>query len=110
MCESSQSGRLQVTAEEIPDALPGVHGRFGTVAGPVHLQEGVPGAVVGVELVRLAVRLERLLELGDLIRRRMRVLPAEQAEQRAGQVTRPIDQRRNAVQRMSLRRRVDDGA
>src|SRR6516225_10571403 len=39
MCESSQSERLQVTAEEIPDALPGVRGRFRAVAGPVHLQE-----------------------------------------------------------------------
>src|SRR6185437_15832495 len=47
----SRCGRSEVTAEEVPDPLPGVHGRLGPVAGPVYLQEGVPGPVVGVELV-----------------------------------------------------------
>src|SRR5262249_58226622 len=78
-------GGLQVAAVEVPDALPGLHGGLGPVTGPVHLQEGVPGPVVEVELIGLAVRLERLLEFADLFRGRVRVLPAEQAEQRAGQ-------------------------
>src|SRR5262249_25697000 len=55
----SASGGLQVAAVEVPDALPGLHGGLGPVAGPVHLQEGVPGPVVEVELIGLAVRLER---------------------------------------------------
>src|SRR5580692_9260402 len=46
----SRWGRLQVTPEPGPDLLPGVHGRLRPVAGPVHLHEGVPGSVVGVEL------------------------------------------------------------
>src|SRR6266851_2145845 len=58
----------------------------------------MPGAVVGVELIGLAVRLERVLELGDLLRRRRFVVPAEQAEQRAGQVAGPLDQGRDAMQ------------
>jgi len=90
----SRCGRSEVTAEEVPDPLPGVHGRLGPVAGPVYLQEGVPGPVVGVELVGLAVRLERVFELGDVLGRGVLVVRAEQAEQRAGQVRGPLDQGR----------------
>jgi len=67
MCDSS---RLKVTAEEGPDPPPGVHSRLGPVVGPVYLHEGVPGTVVDVELMGLAVRLECLLELRDLLRGR----------------------------------------
>src|ERR1700761_8143145 len=69
MLGSSQPrGGLQVAAVEVPDALPGLHGRLGPVARPVDLQEGVSGPVVEVELIGLAVRLERLLEFSDLFR------------------------------------------
>ena len=73
---------------------PGVHGCLGPVAGPVHLQEGVTGSVVGVELIGLAVRLERGLEFGDVLGRGVLVIRAEQAEQRAGQVSGPLHQGR----------------
>jgi hypothetical protein len=90
--------------------LPGVHGGLGPVAGPVHLHEGVSGAVVGVELIGLACRLERGFEFGDVLGRGMLILSAEQPEERAGQVRGPLDQGRGAVQRVPLGRGLDDEA
>src|SRR5690242_6225986 len=98
---------LEVTVEEGPDLLPGVHRRLGPVIGAVYLHEGVPGTVVGVELVGLAVRLERLFELGDVRGRGELVVRAEQAEQRTGQVGGPVYQGRPAVQRVALGRGAD---
>jgi hypothetical protein len=43
-----------------------------------------------VKLIGLAVRLERGLEFGDVLGRGVLILGAEQAEQRAGQVTGPL--------------------
>ena len=56
-------------------------------------EEAVAGAVVAVELVGLAQALELLLGAVDLVRRRVRVLVAEDAQQRAAQVR---GQRRSA--------------
>ena len=70
--------------------LPAVHGRLGPVAGPVHLQEGVPGAVVGVELIGLSSRLERVFEFSDVLGRGVLILGAEQAT--AQTVRGPLDQ------------------
>jgi hypothetical protein len=44
-----------------------------------------------VELIGLAVRLERGFEFGDVLGRGMLILGAEQPEQRAGQVRGPLD-------------------
>ncbi len=90
--------------------LPGVHGGFWPVAGAVHLHEGMSGSLVGVELIGLAVRLERRLQFRDVLRRRVLVFRAEQAEQRAGQVPGPVDQGRDAVQRMPFGCSLDDEA
>jgi hypothetical protein len=70
----------------------------------------MPSAVVGVELIGLAVRLERILEFRDLRGRRRHVVPAEQPEQRAGQVPGALDERLHAPQRMALRRGPDHEA
>src|SRR6201992_4513949 len=75
----------QVLAVEVPDALPAVVGRLDPVGGAVDREERVTGALVGVELIRLARGLEGLLQLADLLRRRVLVIGAEQAEQGAGQ-------------------------
>ena len=66
--------------------------------------------VVGVEYIGLAVRLERVLELRDLGGRRRHVVPAEQSEQRAGQVPGALHERLHAVQRMALGRGPDHEA
>src|SRR5215469_18034538 len=79
-------GLREVAAEPGEDAVPAVHGGLGAVSGPCDIEERVPGALVGVELVRLALVLQLLLELGHLLRRRVLIVRAEQAEQRAGQV------------------------
>jgi hypothetical protein len=63
-----------------------------------------------VELIGLAVRLERGFELGDVLGRGVLILGAEQAEQRTGQVPGPLDQSRGAVQRVTLGRGLDDEA
>ena len=56
------------------------------------------------------MRLERGFEFGDVLGRRVLILGAEQAEQRAGQVRNPLDQGRGAVQRVTLGRGLDDEA
>ena len=48
----------QVLAEEGEYAAPAVHGLFGPIEGPVPIEEAVAGAIVAVELVRLALPLE----------------------------------------------------
>ena len=57
----------------------------GRYAGREVVEEAVRRAVVPVELVLLAVRAELSLELIDLLRRRVPVVVAEQAEQRRRQ-------------------------
>ena len=56
------------------------------------------------------MRLERGFEFSDVLGRRVLILGAEQAEQRAGQVCDPLDQSRRAVQRVALGRGFDDEA
>src|ERR1700733_3237817 len=82
-----------VLAVEGEDLLPAVVGGLGAVGRAVDREERVAGAVVAVELVGLAVGLQGLLELVDLGRRRVLVVVAEQAEQRAGQGRGLVDDR-----------------
>jgi hypothetical protein len=63
-----------------------------------------------MELIGLAVRLERRLELGHVLGRGLLVIGAEQAEQRAGQVRGALDQGRPAHQRVTRGRGADDEA
>jgi hypothetical protein len=63
-----------------------------------------------VELIGLAVRLERRLEFGHVLGRWLLVINAEQAEQRARQVPGPLDQGRPALQRVTRGRTADDEA
>ena len=62
------------------------------VGGPVDGEERVAGVVVAVELVVLPLSVSSCVELGDLLRRRVLVLVAEQAEQRAAQVRQLVDE------------------
>ena len=70
--------------EEVQHLLPAVHGLLLAVAGPVDGEEAVPGAVVAVKLVRLAVLLQLGLDLIDLLGVRVAVLVAEDPQQGAG--------------------------
>src|SRR5580700_2291363 len=76
----------EILAVEGEDLLPAVVGGLDSVGRAVDREEGVAGVRVAVELVGLAVGLQRLFQLGDLGGRRVGVLLAKQAEQRAGQV------------------------
>ena len=67
----------------------------------------MPGALVAVELVRLPGLGEGLVQLGHLIRRRVGIVRAEQAEQRAGQVLGQVRDRAD-LERQALRRPPDD--
>src|SRR5208282_2976920 len=81
----------QVLAEEREDLLPAVEGLLDTVHRPVVIEKAVPGAVVAMKLVLLAVLFELGLVLVHLLRRRRTILVTEEAEQRAGQVLRELD-------------------
>src|SRR6516165_3849914 len=88
-CREGRCGRGsggQVAAEPGEDLLPAVDRVFCAVGGADHREERMPGTLVGVELIRLALRLQFLFELRDLVGRGVLVIRAEQAEQRAGQV------------------------
>src|SRR5437870_2412671 len=58
----------QILAEERFDFIPAVHGLLLTIRWHVVVEEAMPGTVVAVEHVRLAVFFERLFVLVDLIR------------------------------------------
>ena len=75
----------EVAAEEVPDLLPAVVGGRDVEVRAVDAEERVPGVLVGVELVLLAVRLERRGDACGLLRRRVAVVGTEQPEQRARQ-------------------------
>src|SRR6185503_12255514 len=83
----------QVLAEERPYLAPAIHCLLGPIERPVPIEEAVARTVVAVELVRLAVLLERGLVLVHLLRARCAILVAEQAEQRATEVLRHVDRR-----------------
>src|SRR5207248_11129819 len=80
----------KVLLQERPDLLPAVERLLDAVGRAVIIEEPVPGAVIAVELVVLAVLLEFGLVLVDLLRSRSAVFVAEDTEQRAGQVLRVL--------------------
>src|SRR3954468_20870913 len=80
-------------AEEGPYLAPAIHALLGPVERPVPVEEAVTGAVIAVELVTLAVFLERSLVLVHLLRAWRAVVVAEEADQRTAQVRRHVDRR-----------------
>src|SRR5690606_23084958 len=107
---------LQLGGEEPEDLVPGVHRLSRPVPRCVVVHEAVPGAVVPVELVRLARLAQRLLVLVDLFRARALVLVAEDAEQGCVEVRRVLDGRDRASRGRGLGRgddatapEIDDG-
>ena len=81
-------------AVELEDALPTVDGGLGPVRRALDAEERMAGVVVAMELVLLAGRLQRRLELVDLLAVGELVVVAEQAEERALELRRAVDQRR----------------
>ena len=65
------------------DLIEGVHRLFLPVHGFVIIPEAVSGTIVAMEFVVLLVEFEDLLGLVDLLRIRMFVIVAEDAEERA---------------------------
>jgi hypothetical protein len=57
----------EVAGEPGEDLGPAVDGGLGAVGGAVHREERVAGALVQVELIGLALRLQLLFELVDLV-------------------------------------------
>ena len=88
----AQNARGGVSGE-LPDLVPTVHGGFPTEHRAVVVEEAVAGAVVTVELVRLAGVFELGLVLVDLRGRGVLVLVAEAAEQRRGEPRGQCDRR-----------------
>src|SRR5262245_32895727 len=95
----------EVAAVELADPLPAVDRGVHAVAGALRGEERVPGAVVGVELVLLAEAGEDAVELRDLVRRRVLVVVAEQAEERAAQARQQrleaLERQREALRRLA---------
>jgi hypothetical protein len=73
-------------AEEGEDLAPAIHCLLGSVKWPVPIPDAVAGSVVAVELVRLAVLLERSLMLVHLLGARRAIFVAEDANKRAGEI------------------------
>src|ERR1700676_1004902 len=93
MCTCRNLLFRQMLAEESEYLAPAVHGRLGPVQRPVPVPDSVAGAVVAVELVRLAMLLELGLVLVDLLGARRAVVVAEDADQRAAEVLGHVDRR-----------------
>src|ERR1019366_685175 len=100
----------EVAAKPLPDSRPAVQGGLDAIAGAVHAEEGVPGAVVGGELMILAQAGQLGIQFRRLIRGREAVVGAEQAEQRAGEVRGEADQGRELEWRLRRWRAHDPRA
>src|SRR5215470_11088293 len=93
MCTCSVLLLSQMLTEEGKHLAPAIHGGFGPVQWPVPVPDAVAGAVVAVELVRLAVLLQFRLVLVHLLGARRAVVVAEDADERAGEVPGQVDRR-----------------
>src|SRR5262249_34192096 len=93
MCTYARLLLRQVLAEESKYFVPAIHCRFGPVEWPMPIPNAVPGAVVAMELVRLAVLFEFGLVLVDLLGARRPVVVAEYSDYRAAQVLCHVDRR-----------------
>src|SRR5215475_3866335 len=76
-------GPAQVLGEEAQRARPGIVVGVGVVPGAAPVHEGVVGSRIRVELVDLSVPGQLGVELAHVRRRRVGVLLAEEADQRA---------------------------
>src|SRR5882672_5616127 len=93
MCTYPNLLLRQVLAEKREYLAPAIHGLLGPIERPVPIEEAVAGAVVAVELVRLAMLLELGFVLVHLLRARCAIVVAEEAEQRAAEILRHVDRR-----------------
>src|ERR1700730_17794923 len=87
----------QVLVQEREYLLPAVQRLLDAVGRPVVVEEAVPGAVIAMELILLAVLLQLRLVLVHLLRCRRTILVAEQTEQRAGEALAELDRRRRLL-------------
>src|SRR6516164_6941169 len=83
----------QMLAEEGEYLGPTIHCLLGPIERPVPIEEAVAGAIVAVELIRLAVLLEFGLMLVHLLGTRCAIVVAKQAEQRTAEVLCHVDRR-----------------
>src|SRR5262249_30740726 len=81
----------QVAREKRKDLLPAIQRLFGPVGVAPRVKEGVPGAIVAIELVIFAKAFEHSLGPVHLIGGRIGVVVAENAQQRTIQVLGEID-------------------
>src|ERR1043165_6024504 len=93
MCTSRSLLLIQMLGEERQHLAPAVHRGLGPVERPMPVPDAMAGAVVAVELVSLAVLLERGLVLVYLLRARRTVVVAEDPDQRAAQIPGHVDRR-----------------
>src|ERR687885_1228394 len=87
------SGAVEMRAEEGEHLAPAVHRLLRTVRRRVVVEEAVPGPVVAVELVGLALLLQLCFQRVDLLGRRALVVVAEQPEHRRLEVLGVLDGR-----------------
>src|SRR5262249_45849705 len=88
----ARRGRLrEMLAEERKHLVPAVERLLGAIGGARGVEKRVPGAVVAVELLRLAELLERGFGAVHLVGVGIFILVAEQAEQRTAQFGGEID-------------------
>src|SRR6266568_1337727 len=81
----------QVLTEPVVHLVPAVHGLLLTVRGHVVIEKSVPRAVVAMEHVRFAERLQPLLVLIDLGGAWPHIVVAEQTNDRCVQISRQLD-------------------
>ena len=79
--------------EKRKDFLPAIQCLFGPVGVAPRVEEGMPGAMVAIEFVVFAKTFEHGLGSIHLIRGRVGVVVAENAEQRAVQLLGEVDGR-----------------
>ena len=96
--------------EEREHFLPAFQHRLGLEAGPLVIEEGVADAVVAIELVSFAEFLQERLGAVHLVRRRIPVVVAEQADQRNSELLGEVDRRHRALVVEHLRIVDDDVA
>src|SRR5437868_4350636 len=100
----------ELGVEEGPDLAPGVHGLLLAISRSVVVLETVAGAIIAVELVLFAGGLEGILVDVDLLRRRVLVVVAKEAQQGAGEAGRQVDGRDRARRREVFRLHDDTTA
>src|ERR1017187_2013186 len=98
-----------MAAEPLPDVLPSRVRRLDPIAGTVGGEEGVAGAVEGVELVDLAQARQLLFQLDGVSRRWVCVISPEETEEGGRECRRQADDRCHLHGRLRRRRAHYEG-